>query len=102
MRENEGKCKKEGVVESLAPKRFINDQDRSLLHSDAWDLYTAQSQAKLQKSVNWPLLHEGQLRKGLRNFTTLVKLSGCYDSMLLFFQFLICNYVLNLDSPWLS
>ena len=57
-RENEGKWKEAGAVESLEPKSFINDQDRSLLHSDAWDLYTAQSQEKLHKSVHWTLLHE--------------------------------------------
>ena len=83
MRENEGKWKEAGAVESLAPKIFINDQDRSLLHSDAWDLYTAQSQEKLQKSVNWPLLHEGQLRKKNENLQQKVKQSkGCRNSVI--------------------
>ena len=63
MRESEGKWKKEGAAESLAPKSFINDPRKPPLYSASWDLYTAQSQAKLQKSMNSPLLHEGQFRK---------------------------------------
>ena len=32
-------------------------------YSAAWDLYTTQRQEKLQKSMNWPLLHDGQFRQ---------------------------------------
>ena len=32
----------------------------------AWDLYTTQSQSKLQKSMNWPLLHEEQFSQNIK------------------------------------
>ena len=32
-------------------------------YSAAWDLNTTQSQEKLQKSMNWKLLHKGQFKK---------------------------------------
>ena len=40
--------KKARTVESFAPKSFISEKS-CLSYSDAWDLYTAQSHAKLQK-----------------------------------------------------
>ena len=54
--------KKAGTVESFVPKSFINEKSCPS-YSDAWDLYIAQSHAKLQKSMNWSLLHEGQFGK---------------------------------------
>ena len=38
MRESERKWKEAGVVESLAPKRFINDQD--ICYSEAGGIYS--------------------------------------------------------------
>ena len=63
MRESERKWKEAGAAESLALKSFINDPRKSPFYNTTWDLYTAQSQAKLKKSLNWSLLHEGQFRK---------------------------------------
>ena len=114
MRENEKKQE-----ELKASRQTLLLIPKSSGYSAAWDLYTAQSQAKLQISMNWPLLHEGKFKKkmkiaaeksksqncagtssqglrklaALRNFATLAKLPGCSDSMLLFFQFLICNLI---------
>ena len=59
MRENE---KERDLVKASRPKTLLVIPKKVPFYSDAWDLYTAQSQAKLQKSMNRPLLHEGQFR----------------------------------------
>ena len=54
--------RKAGTGESFPPTA-INDKKRSPCYSAAWDLNNTQSQEKLQKCMNWPLLHEGQFRQ---------------------------------------
>ena len=67
MRENE---KERELLKASRPKTLVMIWQKSLQseekvssYSAAWDLYTAQSQANLRKSMNWPLLHEGQFRQ---------------------------------------
>ena len=50
MKENERKCKRAGIAERFPPINFIQQQKKSPFYSDAWDLNTAQSQAKYQNN----------------------------------------------------
>ena len=55
MRENE---EERELMKASRPK-FLLMIKRSPGYNAAWDLNTTQRQVKLQKSMNWPLLHEG-------------------------------------------
>ena len=59
MRENK---KERELLKASRPKTLLMIQ-KSPSYSVAWGLYTAQSQGKLQKSMNLPLLLEEQFRK---------------------------------------
>ena len=60
MRENE---KERELLKACYPKTLLVIPKKVPFYSDAWDLYIAQSQAKLQKTMNQPLLHKGQFRQ---------------------------------------
>ena len=66
MGESEGKWKEAGATESLAPKSLINERDPSLQCS--LGIIYCPSYAKLQKYMNWPLLHEGQFKKTKKKY----------------------------------
>ena len=51
------------LEELKASRRKSLLMKKILCYSDAWDLYTAQSQAKLQKCMKESLFHEGQFKK---------------------------------------
>ena len=63
-RENERKWEKAGTVERFAPKNLINDPVSCLQCN--MELIYCLRYAKLQNSMNWLLLHEGQFRKTLK------------------------------------
>ena len=54
--------REEGIIESFPPKIFINDK-KGLPIIVQHELIYCPSHAKLQKYINFPLLHEGQFRK---------------------------------------